>query len=115
MPSSSSSSAQQARQAFADQLREIRLAAGLSSSALAAGAGWHGVSKVSKIEHGVRPPSTDDVRTWCRVCCTPAERVEELIAEQQAMAGMWVSYQRLNRAGLRGRKSLSARTISAPR
>jgi transcriptional regulator with XRE-family HTH domain len=101
VPSSSSSSAQQARQAFADQLREIRLAAGLSGSALAAGAGWHGVSKVSKIEHGVRPPSGDDVRTWCRVCCTPAERVEELLAEQQAMAGMWVSYQRLNRAGLR--------------
>ena len=101
MPSSSSSSAQQARQALADQLREIRLAAGLTGRALAAGARWHGVSKVSKIEHGVRPPSSDDVRTWGRVCGTPAERVEELLAEQQAMAGMWVSYQRLNRAGLR--------------
>ena len=101
MPSSSSSSAQQARQALGDQLREIRLAAGLTGRALAAGAGWHGVSKVSKIEHGVRPPSSDDVRTWCRVCGTPAERVEDLLAEQQAMAGMWVSYQRLNRAGLR--------------
>jgi transcriptional regulator with XRE-family HTH domain len=101
VPSSSSSSAQQARQALGDQLREIRLAAGLTGRALAAGARWHGVSKVSKIEHGVRPPSSDDVRTWCRVCGTTAERVEELLAEQQAMAGMWVSYQRLNRAGLR--------------
>jgi transcriptional regulator with XRE-family HTH domain len=101
VPSSSFSSAQQARQALGDQLREIRLAAGLTGRALAAGAGWHGVSKVSKIEHGVRPPSGDDVRTWCRVCGTPAERVEELLAEQRAMAGMWVSYQRLNRAGLR--------------
>jgi len=101
VPSSSSSSAQQARQALADQLREIRLAAGFSGRALAAGAGWHGVSKVSKIEHGVRPPSSDDVRTWGRVCGTPAERIEELLAEQQAMAGMWVPYQRLNRAGLR--------------
>jgi transcriptional regulator with XRE-family HTH domain len=101
MPSSSSSSAQQARQALADQLREIRLAAGLSGRALAAGAGWHGVSKVSKIEHGVRPPSRDDVVSWCRVCGTSPERVEELLAEQLAMAGMWVSYQRLNRAGLR--------------
>jgi transcriptional regulator with XRE-family HTH domain len=101
VPSSSSSSAQQARQALADQLREIRLAAGLTGRALAVGAGWYGVSKVSKIEHGVRPPSRDDVKAWCRVCGTPAERVEELLAEQQAMAGMWVSYQRLNRAGLR--------------
>jgi transcriptional regulator with XRE-family HTH domain len=101
VPSSSSSSAQQARQALADQLREVRLAAGLTGRALAARAGWHGVSKVSKIEHGVRPPSDDDVRTWCKVCGTPPERVEELLAEQRAVAGMWVSYQRLNRAGLR--------------
>ena len=100
MPSSSSSTAQQARQALADQLREIRLAAGLTGSALASKAGWHGVSKVSKIEHGVRPPSGDDVRTWCRACGASAERTEELLAEQRAVAGMWVSYQRLNRAGL---------------
>jgi transcriptional regulator with XRE-family HTH domain len=101
VPSSSSSSAQQARQALADQLREVRLAAGLSGSALATGAGWHGVSKVSKIEHGVRPASSDDVRTWCRVCSVSAERTEELLAEQRAVAGMWVPYQQLNRAGLR--------------
>lgn len=101
MPSSSSSSAQQARQALADQLREIRLAAGLTGRALASRAGWHGVSKVSKIEHGVRPPSSDDVRAWCRVCGVTQERVEELLAEQRAVASMWMPYQRLNRAGLR--------------
>jgi transcriptional regulator with XRE-family HTH domain len=101
VPSSSSSSAQQARQALADQLRETRLAAGLTGSALASRAGWHGVSKVSKIEHGIRPASSDDVRTWCKVCGTSAERTEELLAEQRAMAGMWVPYQQLNRAGLR--------------
>ena len=101
VPSSSSSTAQQARQALADQLREIRLAAGLTGRTLASAAGWHGVSKVSKIEHGVRPVSQDDVRTWCRVCGTSSERTEELLAEQRAVAGMWVSYQRLNRAGLR--------------
>jgi transcriptional regulator with XRE-family HTH domain len=101
VPSSSSSAAQQARQALADQLREIRLAAGLTARALAAQAGWHGVSKVSKIEYGVRPPSSEDVHTWCRVCGTPPEREAELLAEQRAVAGMWVSYQRLNRGGLR--------------
>lgn len=101
MPSSTSSAAQQARLALADQLRDIRLAGGLTGRALAARAGWHGVSKVSKIEHGVRPPSAEDVQAWCRVCGVPAERTEELLAEQRAVAGMWVSYQRLNRAGLR--------------
>jgi hypothetical protein len=59
------------------------------------------VSKVSKIEHGVRPASGDDVRTWCQVCGATAERTEELLAEQRAVAGMWVPYQQLNRAGLR--------------
>lgn len=101
MPSSSSSTAQQARQALADQLREARLAAGLTGSALASRAGWHGVSKVSKIEHGTRPASGDDVRAWCSACGLSPERTEELLAEQRAVAGMWVPYQRLNRAGLR--------------
>jgi hypothetical protein len=35
------------------------------------------------------------------VCGTSPERVEELLAEQRAVAGMWVPYQQLNRAGLR--------------
>ena len=35
------------------------------------------------------------------MCGTSAERTEELLAEQRAVAGMWVPYQRLNRAGLR--------------
>ena len=101
MPSPSSSSARQARQSLADQLRDIRLAAGLTGRDLAARAGWHGGSKVSRIEHGTRPPSSDDIRTWCRICGVPPERAAELLAEQRAAAGMWVSYQRLNRAGLR--------------
>jgi transcriptional regulator with XRE-family HTH domain len=101
VPSSSSSSAQQARQHLADQLREIRVAARLTGKALAEAAGWHGVSKVSKIEHGVRPASAEDIRAWCRACEVSAEQTEELLAEQRAAAGMWLSYQRLNRAGLR--------------
>ncbi|WP_026415992.1 helix-turn-helix domain-containing protein [Actinomadura oligospora] len=101
MPSSSSSSAQQARQALADQLREVRQAAGLSAKELALRAGWHGNSKVSKIEHGTRPASFADVSTWCAVCGVSPERTAELLAEQRAAAGMWLTYQRLNRAGLK--------------
>ncbi|MFG1997518.1 helix-turn-helix domain-containing protein [Spirillospora sp. NPDC048911] len=101
MPSSSSSSAQQARQALADQLREIRHSAGLSAKELAQRAGWHGNSKVSKIEHGTRPASAEDVRTWCNICGVSEQRTEELLSEQRSVAGMWVTYQRLNRAGLK--------------
>ncbi|MFI6292693.1 Scr1 family TA system antitoxin-like transcriptional regulator [Nonomuraea sp. NPDC050790] len=90
-----------ARQVLAAQLREIRLEAGLSGTALAEAAGWHGVSKISKIENAIRPPSADDIRTWCRVCGVSPERTAELLASQRAAAGMWTDSKRINRAGLR--------------
>lgn len=99
---SSSSSAQAARQRLADQLREIREDADLTGRKLAELAGWHGVSKISKIEHAARPISPEDLRTWCRICGVPPGRTEELLAELRAAASMWVSYQQLNRRGLKG-------------
>lgn len=101
-PSSSSSSVQAARQHLADQLREIRQDAGLTGRKLAELAGWHGVAKVSKIEHAARPISPADLRTWCRVCEIPPERTAELLGELRAVTTMWTDYQRLNRAGLAG-------------
>ncbi|WP_131735630.1 helix-turn-helix domain-containing protein [Actinomadura roseirufa] len=110
MPSSSSSSAQQARQSLADQLREIRQSAGLTAKDLAQRAGWHGNSKVSKIEHGARPASAEDVRIWCKICGVSEQRTSELLFEQRSVAGMWVTYRRLNRAGLK-RAQQSVRPI----
>src|SRR6266567_3162085 len=52
---------QQAREALGARLREIRLDAGLTARALATLAGWH-FTKVSKLEHGTRRPSRDDMR-----------------------------------------------------
>ncbi|MBB5080274.1 helix-turn-helix domain-containing protein [Nonomuraea endophytica] len=98
---SSSSSAQAARQHLADQLREIREDAGLTGRRLAELAGWHGVSKVSKIEHAARPITAEDLRTWCHICGVPAGRTQTLLAELRAAVGMWVSYQQLNRRGLK--------------
>lgn len=100
MPSSASSSAQTARQALADQLKEIRERAGLTGRALAAAAGWR-PQKISRVEHGARPVSAADLIVWCRICGVPSERVEELLAERSAAAGMWTTMQRLHRAGLR--------------
>ncbi|MEV4894726.1 helix-turn-helix transcriptional regulator [Nonomuraea sp. NPDC055795] len=101
MPSSSSSSAQQARQALAGQLREIREDAGLTGDELAEAAGWHGRSKVSKIESGARPISAEDLRAWCRACGVSPEGVNELLAARSEAAGMWTDSRRINRAGLR--------------
>jgi len=106
MPPPVSSSAQAARQRLADQLRQIRRDAGLTGRELARRAGWQaGVAKVSRIEHGHRPISEADLRTWCEVCGVPPERTEELLAELRAVATMWQTHRQLNRAGLKGRQT----------
>jgi transcriptional regulator with XRE-family HTH domain len=101
MPSSSSSSAQAARQHLADQLRELRETASLSGLEFAKRAGWRDSSKISKVERAVRSASAADVRLWCRLCGASEQRTEELLAEQRAVAGMWVTYKQLNRGGLK--------------
>lgn len=98
MPASSSS-AQQARQALADRLRELRRDAELSAIELAARAGWER-TKVSKIEHATRPPSADAIRDWCRLCGAEDE-IPDLIASLRAAEGMWIEWRRMERSGLR--------------
>ncbi|WP_131735976.1 helix-turn-helix domain-containing protein [Actinomadura roseirufa] len=105
MPAPISSSAQAARQRLADQLKEIREDAGLTGRELARRAGWTaGVAKVSRIEHGHRPISVEDLRTWCNACKVSPERVAELIAELRAVASMWATHQQLNHVGLKARQ-----------
>lgn len=94
--SASSSSLQAARERLGGQLRELRLSAGLSGRAFAAAAGCQ-PSKVSQIEKGVRPASVADVRLWCRVCDAPPHRTEELLAEQAAVARLWIAFRDLGR------------------
>ncbi|WP_432094983.1 helix-turn-helix domain-containing protein [Streptomyces sp. bgisy100] len=99
MPVSGSSSVQQARKVLADHLRELRRDAGLDGKGLAAACGWH-PSKVSRISTAKSQPSADDIRAWCRACGAE-DRTEDLIASLRAMEGMWVSWHRMERAGLR--------------
>jgi transcriptional regulator with XRE-family HTH domain len=99
MYTSSSSSAQQAREALANRLRELRIDARLSATALAAEAGWDR-TKVSQIEHARRPPSASDVRAWCRLCGAE-DQAEELVESLRAAKSMWVEWRRMERTGLR--------------
>lgn len=99
MPNSPSSSAQAARQALADELKEIRTQARLTAKELAAGAGWDR-TKISHIEHGRRPPSAADIRAWCRICGAE-EQAEDLVASLHAAEGMWVEWRRMERGGLK--------------
>jgi transcriptional regulator with XRE-family HTH domain len=91
-----SSSAQAAQQRLAGQLRDLRLAAGLSGRAFADAAGCQ-PSKVSQIEKAVRPASLADVKLWCRICGASAQRTEELLAEQAAAARLWIAFRDLGR------------------
>ncbi|MGW4797931.1 helix-turn-helix domain-containing protein [Nonomuraea sp. NPDC004297] len=95
MPASPSSSVQEARNALARRLREIRQGAELTAIALARAAGWER-TKVSKIEHSARAPSAADIRTWCRVC-DAGDQVEDLLAARRAVAGMYVEWKRHQR------------------
>lgn len=82
--------ARAAREAYAARLREIREDAGLTGRELAALAGWH-PSKVSKIEHGTRPPSREDVQTWA-AHCGATDQLTDLWAVLRSVAGMYVEY-----------------------
>lgn len=100
MPSSAQfSSARLARQALADRLKEIRVRAGLSGKALAEAAGWH-QTKVSKLEHLVTSPSTEDIRAWCRICGVP-EQADDLITSARAVNSAYVEWRRRQRGGLK--------------
>ncbi|GHJ36675.1 helix-turn-helix transcriptional regulator [Streptomyces sp. TS71-3] len=98
MPSSSSS-VQQARQAFGLRLREIRKDAGLTARELARRAGWH-ESKCSRLEHARTPPSDNDIRSWA-LHCDAQDQIEDLIATARGIEGMYIEWRRVERAGLK--------------
>ena len=99
MSASSSSSAQQAREALGLRLREIRVEAGLTASALAALMSRHH-AKVSRIEHGSAAPSEADIRAWCKHCGV-SDQIPDLLATLRAVETMWVEWRRMEQAGLR--------------
>lgn len=92
-------SVQQAREALGARLREIRKDADLTARQVAASTGWH-FTKVSKLEHGARSPSEQDIRDWCRVCGANGQ-IPDLIATVRAVESMYVEWRRQMRAGMR--------------
>ncbi|MEU8878582.1 helix-turn-helix domain-containing protein [Streptomyces hydrogenans] len=97
--SSPSSKAQEAREAVAGRLREIRLDAGITARELAARCGWS-ESKSSRIEHAKTPPSDADIRAWCGACGV-SEQAADLIAANRQADSMYVHWKRLQRTGLK--------------
>lgn len=107
MPASPSSSAQAARRRLGEQLRQLRESAQITGVFFAQRAGWGGSSMVSMIERGQRTITADHVRLWCRICEAPTPREAELLAEQAAVASMWVSLREHQGLGLSGRQRVT--------
>ncbi|MEU7158475.1 helix-turn-helix domain-containing protein [Streptomyces chrestomyceticus] len=99
MPTSPSSSAQQAREALAARLHDLRRAAGLSGQELAERCGWY-KSKTSRIENARTLPTDADIRAWCWAC-NADEESEDLLAAARHAETLYVQWRRLHRCGLR--------------
>lgn len=99
MSSSPSSSAQAARKAVADRLRELMLDAGLTGKELAARCGWT-PAKTSRIINAKTPPSDQDIRAWCTACAADGQ-AGDLIAQSRQADSMYVEWRRMERSGLR--------------
>lgn len=94
-----SATAQQALEALAGRLREIRRDAELTARQVAQAAGWH-ESKCSRIENARTVPSPADIRTWCTVCGVPGQAAD-LTAALRAIDSMYVEWRRQVPAGMR--------------
>ncbi|MFJ4781816.1 helix-turn-helix domain-containing protein [Streptomyces sp. NPDC088794] len=94
-----SASVQQAREALAARLRDVRLDAGISKRELAVRCGWH-ESKSSRIESARTPPSDADIRAWCTACGADGQ-APDLVAANRQSSEMHVEWRRLQRTGLR--------------
>ncbi|MBT2211546.1 helix-turn-helix transcriptional regulator [Actinomadura sp. NEAU-AAG7] len=104
MVTSSSSSAQAARERLGARLRELREAAKITPKVFAAQAGWKNTVVISQVEKGRRSITAAHIDLWCRIAEAPSHRQRELEAEQAAVVGMWLSYAELNLAGLKGQQ-----------
>ncbi|WP_034090449.1 helix-turn-helix domain-containing protein [Streptacidiphilus albus] len=104
MPSSPLSSVNTARAALAERLKELRLDADLNGRELAARCGWS-AAKVSRIENGKTPPSSADIRDWCRECGAQG-KAEDLIAAARSVGSMYTQWLREHRTGMRHKQDL---------
>ena len=100
-----SNQAQQAREALGARLRDLRKDAGLTGRALANLTAWQ-LSKVSRIEHGRRNASEDDIRAWC-LHCGVEDQIPDLIATARNVEAMWLDWRRTLRTGTRVRQQQS--------
>jgi hypothetical protein len=75
------------------------MGAALTGRTLAAQAGWH-FTKVSRMEHGVKIATEEEIRMWCRICGAE-DQAPDLIATVRAINSMYQELRRQTRAGMK--------------
>ncbi|WP_369390003.1 helix-turn-helix domain-containing protein [Streptomyces sp. CG1] len=98
MSMSPSSSAQAARENVARLLRNLRKDADLTVTELANECGWHH-AKTSRIENARTPPSSTDIRLWCRATGA-TDQAPDLIAASQHAESLYREWRQRVRTGL---------------
>lgn len=99
MSTNPNSSARKVQEALGLRLRNLRKDADLTGRELAAATGWH-FTRISKLEHGVQPPTDADIRAWC-AACGAEDQVTDLIAQARAIESMYVEYRRRGTSGMK--------------
>ncbi|MGH3714297.1 MAG: helix-turn-helix domain-containing protein [Micromonosporaceae bacterium] len=94
-----SSSIQEARRALGARLRQLRKSAGLTGRAIAEATGQH-VTRVSRVENGVQPPTEQQIRDWCDAC-SAEDQILELIATARTVDSAYQDWVRVSREGMR--------------
>ncbi|MFJ6101839.1 helix-turn-helix domain-containing protein [Streptomyces sp. NPDC092359] len=97
MPTSSNIT--EARHAFGQRLRRLRLDCGLTTRELSRRCGWH-ESKSSRIENGKVAASPKTIEKWAQVCGTEAQ-TGELLEAARGIDGMYVEWHEMEASGLR--------------
>ncbi|MFE1959448.1 helix-turn-helix domain-containing protein [Streptomyces sp. NPDC059479] len=93
------STAQTARKALAERLRELRKDAELTGRELGVRCGWS-ESKSSRIEGARTAPSDADIRAWC-AACGAADQAPDLVAANRTAESMYIQWKRRHRTGMR--------------
>jgi transcriptional regulator with XRE-family HTH domain len=93
------SSVTQARKELGARLRRLRKSAGLTGQDIAEATGQH-VTRVSRVENGVQPPTEANIRDWC-AACGATDQVVDLIATARNVESAYLEWSRQSRAGMR--------------
>ncbi|MFE1596117.1 helix-turn-helix domain-containing protein [Nocardia sp. NPDC058705] len=95
-------SVDEAKEALGQELRGLRLNAGLKGTELARLAGWH-QSKVPKIEYGKTRPTETDIRAWC-IHTNSEDHIPDLIATVRNIEAAYQEWRRVLGTGTKRRQ-----------